>query len=209
MSFIVVHSTATICNGSKHCRRDIGQNLESTYYAAMTLPFQASLAQGACSCFYPGRLILIRRIYMATGSRRLASTLVVLERRNGKLKSNSLASICAAQKLDGPVHGFLTGRGARDAAAEAAKISGLEKVVYVDNEAYDKGLSENCAPLLVANMKNVAYTHIISSHSSFSGSLLPRVAALLDVQPVSNVTNIQSQDTFVRPIYAGNAVLTL
>ncbi|KAE8378469.1 hypothetical protein BDV26DRAFT_281006 [Aspergillus bertholletiae] len=141
---------------------------------------------------------------------RLLSTLAVLEQRDGKLQASSLSAIAAAQKLGGPVTAFVAGSGIKGtSAAEAAKIKGLDKVVAVDSEAYEKGLAENYAPLLVENIKKGEYTHIIGGHSAFGKSLLPRVAALLDVQQVSDITGIESEDTFVRPIYAGNAILTV
>ncbi|PWY96303.1 hypothetical protein BO94DRAFT_561819 [Aspergillus sclerotioniger CBS 115572] len=141
---------------------------------------------------------------------RLLSTLAVLEQRDGKLQSSSLSAIAAAQKLGGPVTAFVAGAGVKGtSAAEAAQIKGLEKVIAVENEAYEKGLPENYAPLLVENIKKGEYTHIVAGHSAFGKSLLPRVAALLDVQQVSDITGIESEDTFVRPIYAGNAILTV
>jgi len=79
----------------------------------------------------------------------------------------------------------------------------------VDNSAYDKGLPENFAPLLVENIKKGGYTHVITGHSAFGKNILPRIAALLDVQQISDVMSIESEDTFVRPIYAGNAILTV
>ncbi|KAE8150206.1 electron transfer flavo protein alpha-subunit [Aspergillus avenaceus] len=146
----------------------------------------------------------------ASALARLLSTLAVLEQRDGKLQNSSLSAIAAAQKLGGPVTAFVAGKGVKGtSAAEAAKIKGLDKVVSVDNEAYEKGLPENYAPLLVENIKKGEYTHIIAGHSAFGKSLLPRVAALLDVQQVSDITGIESEDTFVRPIYAGNAILTV
>ncbi|KAL5041825.1 hypothetical protein BDW71DRAFT_201093 [Aspergillus fruticulosus] len=141
---------------------------------------------------------------------RLLSTLAVLEQRDGKLQSSSVSAISAALKLGGPVTAFVAGAGVKaTSAAEAAKYKGVEKVVAVENEAYEKGLPENYAPLLVENIKKGEYTHIIAGHSAFGKSLLPRVAALLDVQQVSDITAIESEDTFVRPIYAGNAILTV
>ncbi|KAJ5105054.1 hypothetical protein NUU61_002401 [Penicillium alfredii] len=171
---------------------------------------------------------------------RLLSTLAVLEQRDGKLQNSSLSAIAAAQKLGGSVTGFLAGSGVKGtSAAEAAKIKGLEKVLAVENDAYEKvglfvyfyvqyaqyatvsltipffpssilqGLPENYAPLLVENIKKGEFTHIVAGHSAFGKSLLPRVAALLDVQQVSDITGIESEDTFVRPIYAGNAILTV
>ncbi|KAE8394559.1 ribosomal protein L1p/L10e family-domain-containing protein [Aspergillus alliaceus] len=146
----------------------------------------------------------------ASALARLLSTLAVLEQRDGKLQGSSLSAIAAAQKLGGPVTAFVAGTGVKGtSAAEAAKIKGLDKVVAVESEAYEKGLPENYAPLLVENIKKGEYTHIIGGHSAFGKSLLPRVAALLDVQQVSDITGIESEDTFVRPIYAGNAILTV
>ncbi|KAL4803208.1 electron transfer flavoprotein alpha-subunit [Aspergillus unguis] len=141
---------------------------------------------------------------------RLLSTLAVLEQRDGKLQSSSASAISAALKLGGPVTAFVAGNGVKaTSAAEAAKYKGVENVLAVENEAYEKGLPENYAPLLVENIKKGEYTHIIAGHSAFGKSLLPRVAALLDVQQVSDITAIESEDTFVRPIYAGNAILTV
>ncbi|KAJ5775757.1 uncharacterized protein N7511_000768 [Penicillium nucicola] len=141
---------------------------------------------------------------------RLLSTLAVLEQRDGKLQSSSLSAIAAAQKLGGSVTGFVAGSGVKaTSAAEAAKIKGVEKVLAVENDAYEKGLPENYAPLLVENIKKGEFTHIVAGHSAFGKSLLPRVAALLDVQQISDITKIESEDTFVRPIYAGNAILTV
>lgn len=141
--------------------------------------------------------------------RRLASTLAILEQREGKLNMSSLASISAAQKLGGSIHGFVAGSNIKTVADEASKVDGLEKVIYVDNGAYDKGLPENFAPLLVENIKKGGYTHVVAGHSAFGKNLMPRVAALLDVQQISDITDIESEDTFVRPIYAGNAILTV
>ncbi|MCJ1474464.1 Electron transfer flavoprotein alpha-subunit [Lambiella insularis] len=139
----------------------------------------------------------------------LLSTLAILEQRVGKLQPASLSSITAAQKLGGPVTGFIAGSNIKAIAEEAAKANGLDKIITVENGSYDKGLPENYAPLLVENIKKGGYTHIIAGHSAFGKNLMPRVAALLDVQQVSDITAIESEDTFVRPIYAGNAILTV
>ncbi|MCJ1386701.1 Electron transfer flavoprotein alpha-subunit [Xylographa soralifera] len=139
----------------------------------------------------------------------LLSTLAILEQRVGKLQPASLSSVTAAQKLGGPVTGFLAGSNIKSVAEEASKASGLDKIIAVENGAYDKGLPENYAPLLVENIKKGGFTHIIAGHSAFGKNLMPRVAALLDVQQISDITAIESEDTFVRPIYAGNAILTV
>ncbi|KAL9594637.1 MAG: hypothetical protein Q9219_006921 [cf. Caloplaca sp. 3 TL-2023] len=140
---------------------------------------------------------------------RLLSSLAVLEQRNGKLEHSSLSAVTAAQKIGGSVVGFVAGSGIRTVAEEASKVKGLERVIMVENGAYNKGLPENYAPLLVDNIKEGEFTHIFAGHSAFGKSLMPRMAALLDTQQISDITAIESEDTFVRPIYAGNAILTV
>jgi electron transfer flavoprotein alpha subunit len=122
---------------------------------------------------------------------------------------SSLAAVSAAMKLGGSVTGFVAGSNVKAVAEEAAKVEGLEKVIYVDNASYDKGLPENYAPLLVENIKKGGFSHVLAGHSAFGKNLMPRVAAMLDVQQISDITSIESEDTFVRPIYAGNAILTV
>ncbi len=160
---------------------------------------------------------------------RLLSSLAILEQRGGQLNAGSLSAVTAAKKLGAPVHAFVAGSSVKGVADEVAKIDGVEKVVFVDSAAYEKvgsaqghaagcctganthnqGLAENYAPLLVENIKKGSYTHVLSGHSAFGKTLMPRVAALLDVQPVSDVTQIESESTFVRPVYAGNAIATV
>jgi electron transfer flavoprotein alpha subunit len=175
----------------------------------MATTLRTSLLRGAQSCLRQQRSTPISRLSQDAYLRRLASTLAVLEQRDGKLNPSSLASISAAQKLGGSIHGFLAGANAKQSAEEAAKVPGLEKVIYIDNAAYDKGLPDNYAPLLVENVKKGGYTHVIGGHSAFGKNLLPRVSALLDVQQISDIVSVESEDTFVRPIYAGNAILTV
>jgi electron transfer flavoprotein alpha subunit len=126
---------------------------------------------------------------------RLLSTLAILEQRDGKLNTGSLGAVTAGQKVGGPVHGFVAGKGAKSIAGDVAKVKGLEKVLAVENEAYDRGLPENWAPLLVENIKKGGYTHVIAAHSAFGKGLLPRVAALLDVQQISDIMSIESEDS--------------
>ncbi|CAG8973350.1 hypothetical protein HYALB_00000113 [Hymenoscyphus albidus] len=140
---------------------------------------------------------------------RLLSSLAVLEQRDGKLNHSSLGAVTAAQKLGGSITAFIAGGNIKAVAQEAAKVSGIEKVIAVDNAAYEKGLPENYAPLLVENIKKGGFTHIIAGHTAFGKSLMPRVAALLDVQQISDITGIEDEKTFVRPIYAGNAIATV
>ena len=97
------------------------------------------------------------------------------------------------------MHGFIAGKNAKTIAAEAAKTEGVEKIIAVDNAAYDRGLAENWAPLLVDNIKKGGYTHVIVGHSAFGKNVLPRVAALLDVQQVSDIMSIEGEDSKLRP----------
>ncbi|KAL9635385.1 MAG: hypothetical protein Q9164_003495 [Protoblastenia rupestris] len=140
---------------------------------------------------------------------RLLSSLAVLEQREGKLQNASLSAVTAAQKLGGSVTGFVAGSGAKAVAEEAAKVKGLEKIIMVENSSYDKGLPENYAPLLAENIRKEGFTHVFAGHSAFGKNLMPRVSALLDVQQISDITAVEGEDTFVRPIYAGNAILTV
>ncbi|OAL03074.1 electron transfer flavo protein-like protein subunit alpha [Phaeosphaeriaceae sp. SRC1lsM3a] len=140
---------------------------------------------------------------------RLASTFAVLEQKDGKFQPASLAAVTAGTKIGGSITAFVAGSGVKSVAEEISKAKGIEKVVYVENAAYDKGLPENYAPLVVENVKKGGYTHIVAGHSAFGKNLMPRVSALLDSQQISDITAVESEDTFVRPIYAGNAIMTV
>ncbi|KAF8473296.1 hypothetical protein BDZ91DRAFT_714351 [Kalaharituber pfeilii] len=144
------------------------------------------------------------RTFVSTS--RLQNTLAVLEHRDGELQARSLNVVTAAAKFGKPVVAFLAGSQAKDVAGKVAKLEGVGKVLVTGNAAYDKSLPENYAPLLVENIKKEGITHVVASHSAFGKNIVPRAAALLDVQPISDVTSIESEDTFVRPIYAGNII---
>lgn len=144
---------------------------------------------------------------------RLLSSLALLEQRDGKLQHASLSAVTAAQKLGGSVTGFVAGGGMKVVAEEAAKVKGIDKVIMIENGSYDKvcnikpaflyelaekqlqGLPENYAPLLVENIKKEGFTHVFASHSAFGKNLMPRVAALLDVQQISDIISIESEDS--------------
>lgn len=135
--------------------------------------------------------------------------MAVLEQNNGKLNSGSLSAVTAAKQLGGPITAFVAGGNIKSVAEEASKVEGVEKVISVDNSAYDRGLPENYAPLLAENIKTGGYTHILLANTAFGKNLMPRLAAILDKQPISDITAIESETTFVRPIYAGNAIATV
>ncbi|CAL8098976.1 unnamed protein product [Orchesella dallaii] len=140
---------------------------------------------------------------------RLQSTLVVAEHDNASVRSITLNAITAATKLGGEVSCLVAGSGCAKAAEQVAKIAGVKKVLLADNKAFEGFLPEALTPVIVESQKQFKFTHIIAGASAFGKGLLPRVAAKLDVQPISEVTEIKGADTFVRTIYAGNAVMTL
>ncbi|KAG5913528.1 hypothetical protein E4U61_006806 [Claviceps capensis] len=147
--------------------------------------------------------------YSAFSGSRFLSTIAILEQRDGQLLKGSLSAFTAAKRLGGTIHGFVAGTNVSAASEEAAKVDGVDQIIKVENELYEKGLPEVFAPLVVENIKKGNYTHVIGGHSSFGKSMLPRVAALLDSQQVSDVTTIEDDKTFVRSIYAGNAIATV
>lgn len=133
--------------------------------------------------------------------------LVYAEHDNASLKSATLNVVAAAQAIGGDVHVLVAGQGAQAAADAASKIAGVSKVLLADNAAYAHQLAENVS-LLVANVGK-AYSHILAAATSTGKNFMPRVAALLDVNPISDITKVISADTFERPIYAGNAIATV
>jgi electron transfer flavoprotein alpha subunit len=134
------------------------------------------------------------------------TALVLLDFDAAGIKQPARSAIAAATKL-GDVHGLLAGTGIAAAAAQAAKIPGLTKVLTVDDAAYDHALAEPLAALLVSLAGG--YSHVMSAATAIGKNVMPRVAALLDVQPISDISEVIDADTFVRPIYAGNALATV
>lgn len=135
------------------------------------------------------------------------SVLVVAEHDNKSLNAATLPAVSAALKLGKDVHALVAGSGSDDAAQAAAKVSGVTKVLHADDTAYAHPLAENIAALIVTLAGK--YSHIIAPASFFGKNIMPRAAALLDVQQISDITGIENADTFVRPIYAGNAFATV
>ncbi|MEN3029726.1 electron transfer flavoprotein subunit alpha/FixB family protein [Chromobacterium amazonense] len=132
--------------------------------------------------------------------------LVIAEHDNQSLKAGTLNTVTAAAKL-GEVHVLVAGLNAAGAADAAKNLAGVSKVLLADAAQYAHGLAENLSSLVVGLAK--AYSHVLAPASSFGKNLLPRVAALLDVAQISEITAIESADTFVRPIYAGNVMATV
>jgi electron transfer flavoprotein alpha subunit len=136
------------------------------------------------------------------------AALVVAEHDNAGLKPATLNAVAAAKEIAGAdVDILVTGTDCRPAAEAAAKVVGVRKVLLADDAAYDHGLAENVAPLVVKLAGN--YSHLLAAATTSGKNLMPRVAALLDVMQISDISAIVSADTFVRPIYAGNALQTV
>jgi electron transfer flavoprotein alpha subunit len=132
--------------------------------------------------------------------------LVLADHDNAGLRPATLNAVTAAARL-GEVHVLVAGHGCDGAATAAAEIQGVAKVLKVDAVAYAHPLAEAVAPL-VARMAG-GYSHVLATATTVGKNILPRVAALLDVQQISDVQAIESADVFVRPIYAGNALATV
>ena len=133
--------------------------------------------------------------------------LVIADHDNAALKPATLNTVAAAAKIGSDIHVLVAGQGAQAVADAAAKIAGVSKVLLADDAAYRHHLPENVAPLVVTLAKG--YGHVLAGATSEGKNLAPRVAALLDVAAISDITGVVSPDTFERPIYAGNAIATV
>ena len=134
------------------------------------------------------------------------SVLVIAEHDNTALKTATLNTVTAAVAL-GDVTVLIAGAGCRPAADAAAAIDGVAKVLFADDAALGHGLPENLAPLVQGLCSD--YSHVLAPATTFGKNLMPRVAALQDVAQISEITAVIDADTFVRPIYAGNAMATV
>jgi len=133
--------------------------------------------------------------------------LVIAEHDHAALKAATLHTVGAAQKLGGEIHVLVAGSGCGAVATAASRLSGVTTVKVADAAHYQDQTAENLAALIHAHA--AGYTHILAPATTFGKNLLPRVAALLDVAQISEICAIESSDTFVRPIYAGNALATV
>jgi electron transfer flavoprotein alpha subunit len=131
------------------------------------------------------------------------SVLVIAEHDNSELKEGTLNAITAATQL-GDVTVLVAGHNSQAVADAAAQVAGVAKVLHSDAAHYENGIAEELTPLLVSAAAD--FDHIVTAATTFGKNVLPRVAALLDVAQISDVTAIESADTFVHPIYAGNAL---
>jgi len=135
------------------------------------------------------------------------TSLVIAEHDNNSVKAATLNTVTAALQCGGDVHVLVAGANAGAAAAAAAKIAGVAKVLHVDDAGLAHGLAENVAAQVLAIASN--YSHLLFPATASGKNIAPRVAAKLDVAQISDITKVDSADTFERPIYAGNAIATV
>ena len=133
--------------------------------------------------------------------------LVIAEHDNSGLKGATLNTVAAAQKIGGAIHVLVAGSGCAPVAQAASRIAGVEKVCVVDDAQYAHPLAENLSALVVTLAPG--YSHILAPATTTGKNFMPRVAALLDVAQISDIVAVVAPDTFVRPIYAGNALATV
>ena len=133
--------------------------------------------------------------------------LLLAETANGALSPSTAKALTAAKEIGGAVHVLVVGPGLKGAADQAAKLTGVEKVLYAEDAALDHVLAEPVAALIISLAG--AYDVILAPSTSATKNVLPRVAALLDVAQVSDIIKVVAPDTFERPIYAGNAIQTV
>jgi len=143
------------------------------------------------------------------GAIRGLSVLVFAEQNAGVLSPFSLNAIGAANKLGGDITAVVTGPDAGPAAEELGKTAGIKKVIHANDAGFENSVSESTTQYLYDLQQKESFSHIIASATSAPKSIFPRLAAKLDVSPISEVTEIHSENKFVRPIYAGNALATI
>ena len=135
------------------------------------------------------------------------SVLLLAEHDNKEVKPFTLNAITAASQVDQDLHVLVIGHNAEEVAKSISQVPNVKKVIHVDNEIYENYLAENFTSVIVKHAEN--YSHIFCSANTFGKNLMPRVAALLDTSQISDIIKVISADTFLRPIYAGNAFATI
>ncbi len=135
------------------------------------------------------------------------SILVIAEHDNQKLKGSTLNTVAAASKLTGEVSILIAGSGIDAVVSESQTLNEISKIVTCDNNIYENFIAEDLSSLVVAISDG--YTHILAPSSTFGKNLMPRVAAKLDTQQISDIISVESDDTFKRPIYAGSCIATV
>ena len=135
------------------------------------------------------------------------SALLVAEHNNKEVKPFTFNAITAASQIDQDLHVLVIGHSCEAVAKSISEVPNVKKVIHIDDQIYENYLPENFTPAVIKNSEN--YSHIVCSANTFGKNLMPRIAALLDTSQVSDIIKVISADTFLRPIYAGNAFATV
>ena len=135
------------------------------------------------------------------------AVLLIAEHNNKELKPFTLNAVTAASQIDADVHALVIGNNSADAAKALSELPLVKKVLTVEAPYYENFVAENFAPVAIKLAEN--YSHIVCSANTFGKNLMPRIAANLDTSQISDITKVISADTFLRPIYAGNAFATV
>ena len=135
------------------------------------------------------------------------SVLLIAEHNNKELRPFTYNAVSAASKIDEDLHILVLGNKSEAVAKSASEIPNVKKVIHIDNEIYENFIAENYTSAIIKHAD--AYSHIVCSANTFGKNLMPRIAALLDTSQVSDIIKVISADTFLRPIYAGNAFATV
>eukprot|EP00499_Haloplacidia_sp_CaronLabIsolate_P004572 CAMPEP_0196782704 /NCGR_PEP_ID=MMETSP1104-20130614/11903_1 /TAXON_ID=33652 /ORGANISM="Cafeteria sp., Strain Caron Lab Isolate" /LENGTH=326 /DNA_ID=CAMNT_0042152947 /DNA_START=75 /DNA_END=1055 /DNA_ORIENTATION=- len=140
---------------------------------------------------------------------RYGSSLVLADHAGGQLTPGTLSAITAASKIGGDITVLVAGSDSKSAADAASKVAGVASVLHADDAAFDHGVAENLTNLVLKCQEEGNYTHIVAPASAVGKNAVPRIGAKLDVAPISDIIDVVSEDTFVRPTYAGNAIAKL
>ena len=142
-------------------------------------------------------------------SNRAASTLLVADHSGDALGPSTLNAVSAAQQIGGDITVLVAGTACEGAATAAAQIDGVTAVLHADDECLGHQVAENVTKVILAAQEAGSYTHILQAATNDGKNTLPRVAAALDVSPILDILTVESEDTFTRPMYAGNAIATV
>ena len=135
------------------------------------------------------------------------SILVIAEHNNIGVKSSTLNTINAASKLGSEIEVLVLGSNIDNISKEISSYQHVSKVIFIDSEKFENAIAENIEPVILSLAEK--YSHILAPATTFGKNVMPRVAVKLDVAQISDIVNIESEDTFIRPIYAGNALATV
>ena len=135
------------------------------------------------------------------------SILIIAEHSNSEVKSSTLNTISAASKINKDIEVLVMGYGIEIITKEISNYQNVVKVLSLDNKRYENAIAENIEPVVVSLAEK--YSHIFAPATTFGKNIMPRVAVKLDIAQVSDILSVESEDTFIRPIYAGNALATV